>query len=169
MENQDSEIKFEDGEGYSITPNGLRDLALRQFQKCQELGSKELHPEGTRKVVIDGKSQEIVVPDTLHSFCNAVDILHITLLGKLEDKKEEMEKYMKEYNLQIKEFYDWEKTKSSHIKLLEGNNSPMYAGAFNSFINERDQKYLIAKKKLLMNLSLLMSMLNFFDETGGRA
>ena len=83
----DDVITIEDNDHFNNAPLGIKELALRQFHECQRAGSKELNPGGIRRIMIDGRVEELVEPDTGQIFCNTVKMLEITLKSQIRAKK----------------------------------------------------------------------------------
>lgn len=150
----DYEIEDMDSQ-QGFTAQGIKELALKQFQRCQELGSKDMHPGGSRKVLINGMVEEIIVPDTMNAFCNAVKMLDITLTPKRIEKKDEMKNHWREYSRELEEF----NTFCKNIK-----DGAMQGNVVGDYTNEVYTRKVELKMLLLEKLSILMSLCNYFNE-----
>ena len=155
----DYEIEDMDSQ-HGYTAQGIKDLALKQFQRCQELGSKDMHPGGSRKVLINGRVEEIIVPDTMDAFCNAVKMLHITLYPKKIEKKNDMKNHWKEHEKELEAFNGF----CRNIK--DSNLNGNVIGDYTSEIYTRKVEL---NMLLLEKLSILMSLCNYFNEGVGTA
>ena len=164
---QDS-LLIEDSEQFNgSSAKGLKEIAIRQFERCQECCTKELVRGGVRKIVINGQMNEVIQPDSLSIFCNSVTALSITLEPKLKDMKKEMKTYIDIYLRQKQIFDNWNNKEIERLNYLARNDTPFsntYEDDYANYNKVYDSKRLDLSFLLFKNLSILMSLCKYFDE-----
>src|SRR3990167_3771055 len=87
--NAHEDFIFEDAENFrSAQTQSFKDICLKQYSKCIEVGSQEMNKGGKIVREINGEAVEVVAPNTLELFKNSVEILSIILQPKLQKNKE---------------------------------------------------------------------------------
>lgn len=174
----DSEMDFEDSENYKGSSEGLtiKQIMLKQFQKCLDEGSKEMIGGGVTERIINGVPYFIPRQNQREIFINSVEQMRILAqpeIKKNEKKiKEHLEKFNNadrqlnlEYNRRlksIKEKYapggDWDGSKqATQNRNLEINDLEEWF---------ETEKVFIYKNYLLTALSFLLNIENYFEEQG---
>lgn len=140
------DILFEDAENWSKQTVGIKEIALEQFRRCMNEGSKNFNgPDGT-------KQREM--------FINAVKSMEVILYPKILDKKN-----YKDINLNIVE----NERKISNLKKqyvdtyqrLKDNQQPINEALLKDNY-ERDLLELYREK--LVIISILLERINYFCE-----
>lgn len=166
-------IEYEDIEGGGPTQaTGIKDIILRQYQRCCTEGSKEMNSGGVKKRVINGQVYEIAVPNQIEIFINSVEILKISLIPKLDKdtkpiekkidgKYEELDKINKSYDSQANELIN--SSKPNNEKWIT-----KYRDYFNKTLATLGRGRELIKvdiyRKILIDLGEIMKGLNYFEE-----
>jgi len=171
QEDKPTDFVVEDGEDYrSNTAIGLKEIAIEQYRRACLEGSKEMTRAGERRVIRNGMATIIDIPDQRQVFMNSVQILKGTLMEKILQDKETLEKLniideeIKNINLVYKirykkiVEYDTRVQSNSSSKRLSPSN-------YDNLIEERDLKIVETHRKLLTTLSLLLCKLNYLGES----
>jgi len=108
-QNKEEEYKFENPEDTGSQATSIKEIILRQYNKCVTEGSKEMNIGGVRKRVIDGQITEIAIPNQIEIFINSVKMLRLLLKSYEEKEKKLIGDTMKEIT-------------GKHNKLIEGHN-----------------------------------------------
>jgi hypothetical protein len=165
----DEHIEIEDTDNWNSNPLGIKELALRQFHDCQKAGSKELNPGGIRRIMYNGRLEELVEPDTGQIFTNHVRILQVTLKAQIENKKKEMQLDWLEYNNEVKKVKELKNKYDEHIKELISLPAYKRCKINISHLAQQYERDIYMKEIelsfiLLEKLSTLMHLHNYFNE-----
>ena len=77
----ENNMSFEDSENFAGSDNlSIKQIVLKQLQKCVEEGSKEMSGGGYRKRIFNNEVLEIFVPNQREVFVNNVKMLWILVL-----------------------------------------------------------------------------------------
>jgi hypothetical protein len=171
---EDSEIEFEDAETYrsKSTGVGIKEIALKQFQKCCEEGSKEMTNGGVMKRLINNEVVELAVPNQRELFINNVEMLRTILKGKINKNKELMKPFILRFDSElerIKNEFNAKKVRlDADFSKKHVRNQYSERPAYNQLMQQYYEEYELGKvktyKKMLDALSLLIDRLNYFEE-----
>lgn len=171
--NPEDSIIIEDAENYKAAETlGIREIALRQFERCILEGSKELKKGGIQKKLLDGKEVLIEIPNQREIYINSVQQLEIILLPELV-KKEKIKKDVEELNRQISETrlkqhekmqQLQEENKKAKEKSDERRKFFVEDETFVYWNNFYEKEELDLYKEKLILLSLLLNDLNYLAE-----
>ena len=174
----DDDMIFDDVESYkSKTTIGIKEIALKQFQKCCNELSKEMTRGGTITRFVNGEYIQVGVPDQIQIFVNSVIALKIILQPKIvsnaiimqghnnifkntlfavqqQKNKRSEEHYTNFYNINSKRWTNLQRM---------GFKERMIAD-LRDIDEEYDTNLLEVYKQFFEGLSVLMDSLNYFDE-----
>lgn len=173
------DVIFEDAEDSSnwraSAGKGIKEIILKQYERCILEGSKEMSHGGILKRVIDGKLHEITVPDQVEIFKNSVEMLRYALTAHAKKHEDIMNPFFDNFDNKIKQaIKNSEKLKESiqnelgEISSIAIKGNPTIVHQFNRQLAEVDrncEKEIIEAYKILFRgISVLLNELNYFDE-----
>ena len=173
MGDEEGGFEFEDSEGYKKGEDKLsiRQIILKQLQKCMNEGSKEMTKGGTIKKIVDGKVIEEPIPNQREVFINSVEMLVIPLLKRFRNycnKKDsnEIKTIFKDAESGLKNL------KGEHIKVKKeilinkgkANNAMDINNRLGIIYNEFELEKLEIYKNFLIAISYLLDEEHYFEE-----
>ncbi len=171
-------FEFEDSESYKKGEDKLsvRQIILKQLQKCMTEGSKEMTRGGTVKKIMDGRLIEESIPNQRELFINSVEMLKIPLLKRFQSyisKKDdnEIKKLFESTESKLKEL------KEEHSKIrkdiIYSKNKPAHSEAVNNKLgliyNEFEIEKVEIYKQLLIAITYLLDEEHYFEEESATA
>ena len=171
---ESDQIEYEDMEsGVSSKTTSIKEIILRQYQRCLTEGSKEMSLGGVKKRIVNGQVYEIAVPNQIEVFINSVEMLKILLgahIAKEKDKEivNKMNNHDKKSN-EIRQSYDkaidniMVEYKPYNEKWVQKNREEHNRKLTNverSYENLRVSIY----REILITIGFLLNRLNYFDE-----
>lgn len=172
---------FEGMEGYSGGNSeglSIKEIALRQFQRCVAHGSMERTRGGVINRVVEGKAVEIGVPDQIQIFINNVRMMRLILAPEIKKRKVFIEPFLKEFEIRIEKASEevdlFIKEQMATIRLgpiMDQDERKERLQNFKLQImrearNLADEKEWLAYEYLLETLSMLLSQMNYYEEMG---
>ena len=168
-QNYTPEVEYEDGDTFTMQKElSIKDIALNQYSQCCRNMSQEMHPSGVRKVMIQGRPHEIIVPDNINIFFNSVKALGETLkpyASKYKDKMKDVYLELDELQNQITQLEQKQKMLSDLYTVNSCNSTAeKYERQFNNnakvLLNKRIRYYQLK----VGEYSTLLMHLNYFAE-----
>lgn len=156
-------IEFDD-DARSSSAVGIKELALKQFQRCQELGSKELTFGGQKTIVIDGRAQTVMRPNTAQAFVNSVEMLKITLQDEINKNMKFMKSHMNEVEKKRESnMYQYKEKKKflvEECRIKKKNPNPYLS----RLRNQKDENDVQISMLLFQKMSILLGRINWLSE-----
>ena len=168
-QNYTPEVEYEDGDTFTMQKElSIKDIALNQYNQCCRNMSQEMHAGGVRKVMIQGRVQEIVVQDNISIFFNSVKALGMTLKPYMEKYKDKMKDVYDELDAVQKEIKELEQKQKRFSDLYDANYNNSYREKYEQMFNDVTRR-LLNKRIHYYGLkvgeySTLLSHLNYFAE-----
>jgi len=177
QQKEDKVFDYEGSENWKSRSDvgGIKEMAMRLFNKALLEGAKEMTQGGVFERVINGEIINVAIFNQREIFINSVQMIKATLLPKI--KKSSMKKDFKDNEdslkqLQIKHDKSVEDLQKNYINFLD-NPSPNtehkvieYNKKLNILVNELELNKVEIHKELLNCVSNLMEELKYFEESG---
>jgi len=151
--------------------SSIRNLVLRQLNKCcQELG-KEMDSGGVKNRIIDGLIVQIVMPNQKEIAINSIETLRILLLPEIEKNETILADKFCDFEKENKNIDEWHEMK---IKKINEGFEILPFVLREKYFEERNEKLKTAKdeyenkrldfyKRVLTSISFLLDHLNYFE------
>ena len=168
-QNYTPEVEYEDGDTFSMQKElSIKDIALNQYSQCCRNMSQEMHAGGVRRVMIQGRVQEIIVQDNISIFFNSVKALGETLKPYLGKYKDKMEDVYTELDKVMEEIHDLEQKQKRYSELYDANYNNSYRDKYERMFNDVSRRLLDKRIKYYQlkvgEYSTVLCHLNYFAE-----
>jgi len=182
MNENNSDMQFEDSENFSGSENlSIKQIVLKQLQKCVEEGSKEMSGGGYRTRILNGEQISIFVPNQREVFVNNVKMLWVLVLpyyaktDVIKESKKSIDERLNELkntsNAELNNKFNWVLPNSTHGVMpreIQRVKKEMFLTIQKNANNYRERKTVELHHELLKAISYLLESLDYFEEAGFR-
>jgi len=174
-EKEDLDYQFEDSEAYRSWSDKLtiKQIVMKQLQKCMDEGSKEMDKGGKRITIIDGVPYEIMIPNQREIVINSIEMLRILVAPIIKKNKEVIDEQLKKFEDDLIILINTVKEEEEKLKgeLDKKDNKEAYIKNYNRRLSDIEnsflmEKVILYKEKLLTAISFLLNYINYFEEEG---
>lgn len=166
------DIEFEDIESIpSQSGGGFKQIALDQFRKCCNEGSKEMTLGGVMLRYVQGQAVEMSVPNQVEIYINSVEMLRILLQPKLTKETAISKNIDKHYDELVSAAKERDNNKmiiSQDFTKRPDDWQKKHAEQFNGKLLAEDRAFesfqILKLRKILEQLSILLDKLKYFEE-----
>jgi len=175
------DIDVEDSENYLSSTESLeiKQIVLRQLQKCIVEGSKEMDRGGVRERIVNGQAVNIIVGNQREVFVNNIDMLWSLVLPQIKANQDLIKEHIGDFDKDIKtnqdDYETTRKTINTDVKNLELTEKTKvwksnYSAVLNDMMRRAQDNFELRKlgiyRRKLNAVNFLLDKLNYFGETG---
>ena len=180
----ENNMSFEDSENFAGSDNlSIKQIVLKQLQKCVEEGSKEKRGGGYRKRIFNNEVLEIFVPNQREVFVNNVKMLWILVLPYhaktdiIKESKKDIDRRLEELrdttDTELNRKYRWTPEQTLHGIIDRRINIERIKNTYALTVqkhatNYRERSTVELYHELLIAISHLLESLDYFEEAGFR-
>lgn len=170
VESNNDSMNFEDAENYRGSNESLsiRELVLRQFQRCIFEGGKEINLSGYVQRFVNGQLMELPVPDQAEIFIENVLMLRMIMIPHASKKTLNSIDEYEQREQEILAIFNKERNQLQQRR-AQPFGKKMY-GDTNSRIRDLNAQLTMNRvrnaRRLLESLSYQLKEMNYYSEAG---